>query len=425
MGGAGGGIVGGNGGGNACCAVQGGDACSALGCGQAVACGTAGGPASLEFVGAGRGSVSTNTEYQYVGAGCGEYEWVRPKPNYCICIVTSSILLLLIPLLLWWLLKDNTPTTTPQPDCFTCLSTCPAAVTNRCVTVLKSKMVPPTGLCSISNLAKNCVQCNMFPGCQPATPAPSPPGAAGTCIVWGDPHIKTFDQKRVDFYTQGQYWIVKSQQVQIQGLYKPTHATSGLSVLKEIAFGGPFMQNHKLIIGTNTASWDGQPIIGGFPANFVNSIVQVHYDGQGQTLQEGRSGKAMHVVHLQMPLGVNVQINRWMEASEGNYINARINMPAQPGQDGHCGNFNGNPADDDRLQIRARVGTTGVAAGELLFPGGKIPVVQGNRPDINNCEAPKLDHAKTLCKAKEHKFIPSMGCLIDVCFGGDGFANDE
>merc|ERR1712232_1451139 len=164
------------------------------------------------------------------------------------------------------------------------------------------------------------------------------------------------------------------------------------------------------------------PIIGGFPANFDNSIVHVHYNGQGQTLQEGRSGKAMHVVHLQMPLGVNVQINRWMEASEGNYINAKINMPAQPGQDGHCGNFNGNVADDDRLQIRARVGTTGVAQAEMLFPGPKTPVVVANRPDINNCPRPQLETAKASCKAKEQKFIPSMSCLIDVCFGGAGFA---
>merc|ERR1719197_2215022 len=106
-------------------------------------------------------------------------------------------------------------------------------------------------------------------------------------------------------------------------------------------------------------------------------------------------------MHITLPGSVQVQINRWTEPSEGNYINAKITMSAQPGQDGHCGNFNGNQADDDRLQIRARVGTTGVAAGDLLFPGGKIPVVQGNRPDINNCEASKLDDAKTRCKAKE------------------------
>merc|ERR1712039_856818 len=156
-----------------------------------------------------------------------------------------------------------------------------------------------------------------------------------------------------------------------------------------------------------------------------NELVTGVFNNVGSTMQEGRAGKALKIIHLTLPLDVKVQVNRWTEASEGNYINAKITMSAQPGQDGHCGNFNGNPADDDRLQVRARVGTTGVAAGELLFPGGKIPVVQGNRPDINNCEAIKLDHAKGLCKAKEHKFIPSMGCLIDVCFGGDGFANDE
>jgi hypothetical protein len=235
----------------------------------------------------------------------------------------------------------------------------------------------------------------------------------------------TFDNKRVDFYTQGQYWIVKSATVFIQGLYKPTHATSGLSVMKAIAFGGPFMQGHKLIIETQNAFWDGTPIIGGFPSDFSNAIVQVHYNSVGSTMQEGRAGKAMHVVHLNLPSGVGAQVNRWMEPSEGNYINAKIRMPPQPGQDGHCGNYNGNAADDDRLQIRARVGTTGVAPGDLLFPGGKIPVVQGNRPDINNCEASKLNGAKDLCKKKEHKFIPSMACLIDVCFGGTGFANDE
>lgn len=81
-----------------------------------------------------------------------------------------------------------------------------------------------------------------------------------------------------------------------------------------------------------------------------------------------------------------------------------------------------NPADDDRLQIRARVGATGVSQADLLFPIMKTPIGQTNRPDINDCSKPKLEDAKTRCKAKEHKFIPSMSCLIDVCFGGAGFA---
>merc|ERR1712113_741196 len=105
-----------------------------------------------------------------------------------------------------------------------------------------------------------------------------------------------------------------------------------------------------------------------FPGSYKNMLVQAIYDANGGTLQKGRAGMQLHIVHLTLPLSVNVQINRWTQPEEGNYINAKITMSAQPGQDGHCGNFNGNQADDDRLQIRSRIGKTGVAQGELLFP---------------------------------------------------------
>jgi len=299
-------------------------------------------------------------------------------------------------------------------------------VSNNCVDMITGSVggvifQQAMGPCSKVTVLAKCGQtCAVFgPDCQ------IPTGPSKTCIGWGDPHILTFDNKRVDFYTEGEYWLVKSATVQIQGLYRPTHATSGLSVMKQIGFGGPFLKGNKLIITDTTATWNGVPVLAGFPSNFQNELVTASYNSQGATMQEGRSGKALHVVHLTMPLGVNVQINKWMEPAEGNYINAKITMSAQPQQDGHCGNFNGNAADDDRLQIRQRLGVTGVAAAELIFAGPKTPIGQSNRPDINNCPREKLEHSKELCKQSEHKFIPSMGCLIDVCFGGDGFANDE
>merc|ERR1712217_432534 len=159
----------------------------------------------------------------------------------------------------------------------------------------------------------------------------------------------------------------------------------------------------------------------------VDGLVNIQYNGAGSLMDKGLHGEIravpqMHVLHITLPLGINLEVNEWNEPGEGSYMNIRITMPAQPGQDGHCGNSNGNPADDDRLQIRARIGTTGVEPAQMLFPGPKTPVGESNRPDINNCPRPKLESAKANCKEKEGKFIPSMSCLIDVCFGGDGFA---
>jgi len=262
----------------------------------------------------------------------------------------------------------------------------------------------------------------------PDVTTPRPVGPFLSCIVFGDPHVKSFDNQRSDYYTPGEYWLVKSAAVWIQARYLPTRATSGLGVTKILAIGGPFLKGHKLFVSATWATWDGQPILQGFPSSFsAPGLVQMHYDSQGALMQNGRGGLDKHVVHIKLedgsPEGIQIQVNRWTRASEGNYINVRISMHAQPGQDGHCGNFNGNPADDERIQVRARVGKTGVNPGELLFRS-KTPVVQGNRPNINDAPAEKLESCKSLCKAKEHKFIPSMACLIDCCFGGKGFAEE-
>jgi len=131
------------------------------------------------------------------------------------------------------------------------------------------------------------------------------------------------------------------------------------------------------------------------------------------------------VLHITLPNNIHIQINRWNEAGEGGYLNMEITMPPQPNQDGQCGTPNGNPADDDRMEVRKRLGTQGVAVGDMLFPGPKTPIVAANRPDISNCPTAKLTMAEESCKKSEGKAIPSKQCLIDVCFGGKMFAQEE
>merc|ERR1719433_2431973 len=254
----------------------------------------------------------------------------------------------------------------------------------------------------------------------PVTPAPTPAPV---------PPKLPFGGQRADYYSPGEYWIVKSEKISIQGRYLPTRMTNGLAVAKTLAIGGPLLKGHKIFVSADSANVDGQPILMGFPSSYsIPNVADLQYNGQGSVMQKGRSGKALHIVHIKVndgtPEGIVIQVNRWMEPGEGHYINIKITMHAQPGQDGHCGNFNSNVADDARPMVRSRLGKTGVPPGELLF-GTKTPVVQANRPDINNCDPDKLSGAKQTCKAKEHKFIPSMSCLVDVCFGGGGFAEED
>jgi len=169
-------------------------------------------------------------------------------------------------------------------------------------------------------------------------------------------------------------------------------------------------------------------VLEAFPSDYsVPGLIEMHYNNVGEVLQAGREGKALHVVHIKIadgtPEGLLIQVNQWTEPTEGDYINVKITMHQQPGQDGHCGNFNGDPVDDDRLQVRVRMGKNGVDPPELLFKT-KTPVVEANRPNINDCPAAALENAHVVCKQREKKFIPSMACLVDVCFGGAGFAQE-
>jgi hypothetical protein len=352
------------------------------------------------------------TTYRYVGCGAGNVA-LFPVPAVSGCSCWWSLCFLwLVPLLcfLLWCTDFTTTTTTTTP-------------------IVPTPTAPPDVMPSPS------------PTPVPATPAPTPvpppiilptpappPLPSGICRVFGDPHVTTFDGSHVSFYSQGEYWLVKSRTVWIQARYMPTPITNGLSVVKEVAVGGPFLdgaggRRNILRISALKASWNDQPIIPDFPDRWRNEdpMVEVVTDSSGEVLQPGRQGKELHVVHVKLPDRVSLQVNRWNEPGEGDYINVQITMPVQPGQDGHCGNFNGNPADDTRPLIRSRIGTTGVAQDNLLFKV-KTPVVKPNRPDLNNCPTEKANHAREVCTSKSSNHMASHDCMVDVCFGGDQFA---
>eukprot|EP00420_Gonyaulax_spinifera_P033355 CAMPEP_0197876058 /NCGR_PEP_ID=MMETSP1439-20131203/5141_1 /TAXON_ID=66791 /ORGANISM="Gonyaulax spinifera, Strain CCMP409" /LENGTH=408 /DNA_ID=CAMNT_0043495327 /DNA_START=11 /DNA_END=1234 /DNA_ORIENTATION=+ len=237
------------------------------------------------YVGEGRGDFAAMPSYNYVGQGVGAYTKEVTTVSYGWklrpCCVALLLLGLLLPLL-WLLLPrgDGGTSSVPEPQ---------------------------------------------IPVVQPA------PTPIGVCTVFGDPHVLTFDHKRADYYTPGEYWIVKSSTISIQGRYLPTKMTSGLGVTKILAVGGPLLKGNKLFVSSTSATWNDQPILTGFPSTYsVPGVISMEYNDQGQTLQKGRAGMQLHVVHIKIedgsPEGIVIQINRWTKDSEGHYINVRITM---------------------------------------------------------------------------------------------------
>jgi len=318
---------------------------------------TATGPASMSFVGPGAGSYTAETTYKYVGYG-GEFSYVKPKCSLVGVWVGGGALLIIAVILL---------------ICF-------------------------------------------WPGTITTT---KPPGA---CLIWGDPHVKTFDQAYVNFYGQGVWWIVKSTEIHIQGRFLPTPYTKGLAAMSNIALGGPAMKGHTVHVGPMEGGQilvDGQPACGGFPSTCgVPGVVTVAYNGQGKLVDSAQSHLVKHIVHIDGPYGVHLQVMRW-----ANHLNAKVHMSPRPlGQNGACGNFNGRKMDDSKAAIVA-AGAGRVPMGESLFhhmtPPKPAPVFR--------CPPAKKASARAQCLREEPGILGQLldDCVFDVCAGGGRYAAQD
>jgi len=228
-----------------------------------------------------------------------------------------------------------------------------------------------------------------------------------------------------DFFRSGDYTLVKSTEIIIQGRY----ALGGGYALHGLAFGGPFLQNHKLVVydlwsGAARFKWDGQPIsvVGGYAVKGLVNISSVQFF----------TTWGLASATIQLPSGVSVSLFRsvWNNG-RGASVQATISMPKQPdGQDGHCGKADGDLADDTQDYMLANWGSE-VSSSERIFDEA-MPSLLGedskaesaydpaqvcaNSPpyseDVRRCEEALNGTAEALRDA----LLP--GCIIDVCVGG-------
>merc|ERR1719162_596071 len=213
---AGGGSAGGSTGGSCGCLGPCGASCGGGGGGGAGCCGEGGNVnGAMAYVGSGGGDWTTETTYKYVGSGAGDLTIVGQKPRNLLWLwILLGVLGIVLAFLLW---PTSATTTTMSP----LIST---------------------------------------------TPSPE----SKVCLFWGDPHLVSFDGARPSFYGAGEFWIVKNDDVHIQGRYMGTKFTFGLAATQKVAIGGPFLKNHVIEIEPMEHRYGGrimvdrQPVLGEF-----------------------------------------------------------------------------------------------------------------------------------------------------------------
>eukprot|EP00928_Gymnodinium_smaydae_P008962 TRINITY_DN1330_c0_g1_i1.p1 TRINITY_DN1330_c0_g1~~TRINITY_DN1330_c0_g1_i1.p1 ORF type:complete len:692 (-),score=119.53 TRINITY_DN1330_c0_g1_i1:148-2223(-) len=201
----------------------------------------------------------------------------------------------------------------------------------------------------------------------PAVKSTAPECTDDSCVIWGDPHVLTFDvqhqrkakhpakeaflrtrewkKDEVSVRTTGTFWLVRSRRIHIQGTYEHIPGQPNATSLSVLALGGPFLGNNTLVIRplSGKSTWNGQEILppAQFPAAFVNDVASLFYHSDAEIVKDGTRGRG---IDINLPNGVVLTVNRWKYA-----LAAKITMCSQNalgGQSGQCGNYNGDAADD-------------------------------------------------------------------------------
>jgi len=214
-----------------------------------------------------------------------------------------------------------------------------------------------------------------------ATPAPTPsPTSApegedtcATCVIWGDPHVITFDlqQKRLRQHPQreaffrtrgwrsdektvveaGTFWLVRHDKVQIQGKYEHMLGNEAVTSLTEIAVGGPFLEGNVLVLQplNGKTTYNGQEILpaGEMPSSFSTDFVSAFYHKAAELVKDGTHGPG---VDISLPMGVKLTVNRWKTSMA---VAIKLKGPLPGGQGGQCGDFDGNAAGEVGTDERA------------------------------------------------------------------------
>jgi hypothetical protein len=220
----------------------------------------------------------------------------------------------------------------------------------------------------------------------------------------------------------GDYWLVKSRTIWIQGRYEANEWSNGKACMHGLAVGGTFMGTNRIIVGPRDGKvyFNSREILVNINTDFAEGNIRATSRDSGQRLDDGME-EPLHIVKLHLPSGVTILVNRW-----GKHIDALITMTKQAQQDGHCGNFNGIAEDDTKEQILLRLPGQ-VSPRHDMFPPTTFNKVPRKPFTLQDCEPGLLAKAKRRCH-RMNTGAPAgivSACVMDVCLEGFQFAAED
>jgi len=188
--------------------------------------------------------------------------------------------------------------------------------------------------------------------------------------------------------------------------------------------GGQFLQGHVLIIEPldgGSVTWDNESILQDFPSQWsAPDLVTARYHEADEPIDTAQTHRPIHGIFVELPLGVRLVVNRWSK-----HLDVTIHMHAQAGgQDGHCGNFDGDASDDTVDLIKERMELK-VSKGDLLptpsafadDAGAKVKEMSVCPPSVRVKAEAQCRQALGAAAAKQ----VFEACVFDHCFGGKDF----
>jgi hypothetical protein len=213
--------------------------------------------------------------------------------------------------------------------------------------------------------------------CLPVVPDCGP----GECSIADDPHVKVFDGKQIsllqgnnkasvqtmdDFVNKEglDVWVVKSKAVDIQARYARDETLSEDNLfVHSLALGGSLMDGNRLIVGPmdQPITYNGKEILTEDESTFSPDGLFVARRSKSSKLVQNMD-VTNPGIDIELPQNIKLTINR-----QPHYVNLFVSMsPAVGGQDGLCGNFNGDGDDDSLEFLEQRI--IAVTPAESMFP---------------------------------------------------------